>query len=517
MIRSKLPVVFAVAGAAFLAPAAAAAMCGCMMPVDDTGIPESTQLVSDATQVVLMRHGTKTIQTMQNRYEGPVEDFGIVIPTPEILTEDSVKVLYPEVFENIDRVSAPVLTEYWQHDPCEGADDDLRGFATADAEATNSGGGTGNVAPPADPGVVVEAEFQVGEYQIQVVSAVEGTDLETWLIDNGYRIPQGASKYLQPYLDQGMYFFVAKVDAEKVTFRDGRAQLSPLRFHYDTDTFSLPTRLGMINSNGRQDLLVYTLGEHRYDAANQPTATIPTNVPVVASVKDDFPRFYDQLFEETLAATGNAVVTEYSSWAWQLPWDDISSLGGDVVAEVTGDDYFPYNLVLTRMHLRYEKDETGEDLVFEVADPITGGQEAWGSTGTVNPTVMEQGAVTNDFNQHQFRAHYLIKHAWTGSVDCANPIMDRWGGPIDGDGLTAPTTVAALSPNTTNVEVWSKLGKQDLPVAALIAEDVPEIGLEREVPPKNEPSGCSAAGAAMPGGLAILLLGFVGGARRRRR
>ncbi|MEZ4403504.1 MAG: DUF2330 domain-containing protein [Kofleriaceae bacterium] len=52
-----------------------------------------------------------------------------------------------------------------------------------------------------------------------------------------------------------MKFFVAKVDPAKVAFKDGRAALSPLRFHYDSDEFALPIRLGLANSSGTQDLI----------------------------------------------------------------------------------------------------------------------------------------------------------------------------------------------------------------------------------------------------------------------
>ncbi len=513
-MNTNIRLMLAAGSLAMLAPATAAAMCGCMMPVDDTGIPESTQLVSEATQVVMMRHGTKTVQTMQNRYEGPLENFALIIPTPEVLSEDSVKTLYPSVFENIDRVSAPRLTEYWQHDPCEQVD----GFGSANTEDTDSSSvnnvSRGPDAPPSDPGVVVEAEFQVGEYQIQILSAEQGTGLETWLRQNGYRIPTGAAAYLQPYIDSGMYFFVAKVDVSKVNFVDDRAQLSPLRFEYDTPDFTLPTRLGMLNSAGRQDLVVYTLGQTRFKAANLPNATIPTNVSVVATVANDFPNFYDQLFEKTLDAHGNAVITEYASWAWDMPFEDIASLGGDVITQTTGDETFSYNLVLSRLHFRYDKDQLGEDIVLQAADPIAGGQEAWGSRGTVDPTLMQQGA--NDDGVNLFRAHYFVKHEWTGAVNCENPAFDRWGGPLDGSGSGQPLSVPALNPNTTNAEVFAKLGKHAIPVAALISEDVPEIGLEREVPPKRE-VGCSAAGAAVPGTMAMMLLGLFGGLRRRKR
>ena len=49
-------------------------------------------LVADATQVVLMRKGTRTVMSMQNNYKGPAEAFAMVIPVPVVLKEQDVKI-----------------------------------------------------------------------------------------------------------------------------------------------------------------------------------------------------------------------------------------------------------------------------------------------------------------------------------------------------------------------------------------------------------------------------------------
>ena len=43
-------------------------------------------------------------------------------------------------------------------------------------------------------GVTVEAQYTVGEYDIAILSATESNGLETWLQQNGYRIPAGAEQ-----------------------------------------------------------------------------------------------------------------------------------------------------------------------------------------------------------------------------------------------------------------------------------------------------------------------------------
>ena len=76
------------------------------------------KLFSDATQVVLMREGTRTVLSMQNHYKGPPEGFALVVPVPVVLQKDDVKTLSKSVLEHLDKLDAPRLVEYWEQDPC---------------------------------------------------------------------------------------------------------------------------------------------------------------------------------------------------------------------------------------------------------------------------------------------------------------------------------------------------------------------------------------------------------------
>ena len=104
--------VIAAAVALASAPGTASAFCGFYVA------GSSEQLTADATQVVLMRKGTRTVLSMQNNYKGPPEAFAMVIPVPVVLKEQDVKTLPPQVFANIERMGAPRLVEYWEQDPC---------------------------------------------------------------------------------------------------------------------------------------------------------------------------------------------------------------------------------------------------------------------------------------------------------------------------------------------------------------------------------------------------------------
>src|SRR3954463_2036179 len=76
------------------------------------------KMFNDATQVVLMRDGTRTVLSMQNDFRGPLEDFAMVVPVPVVLKEADVKTLPGNVFAHVEALGSPRLVEYWEQDPC---------------------------------------------------------------------------------------------------------------------------------------------------------------------------------------------------------------------------------------------------------------------------------------------------------------------------------------------------------------------------------------------------------------
>jgi len=107
-MMKKVMLAAAIAAGVGVAPGAAHAFCG--FYVDDGG----SAMFNDATQVVLMRSGTRTVMSMQNNYRGPVSDFAMVVPVPVVLHEGDVKTLPKDVFAHVDKMGAPRLVEYWE-------------------------------------------------------------------------------------------------------------------------------------------------------------------------------------------------------------------------------------------------------------------------------------------------------------------------------------------------------------------------------------------------------------------
>lgn len=468
--RARITLAAVLGASLAAAPATAAAFCG--FYVNTAG----GALTNRATQVVLMRSGERTVLTMQNDYDGPPEDFALVVPVPVVLRRGDVKTLPRAALERVERMSAPRLVEYWERDPCERAAQAARGVYVVDGQnVTSPAFGAVGARYVFGGGVRIEARFAVGEYDVEVLSARDSAGLEVWLKEHAYKIPDGAAAALRPYVQAGMKFFVARVAIDRVR-RDahGRLTLSPLRFHYESDRFALPIRLGMLNAAGAQDLIVQIIAGQRYQAANRPNVAIPTNLDVTPATREAFAEFYAALFDRTLAGAPGAVVTEY---AWGVPSCDlcpgptldaatVAQLGGDVLwpattpaqrrdsltnpipptgLDVPNDDPFQPTearvllrhamtptasksamstrwpadqLVLTRLHLRYGRDDPGEDLVFQVAPAITGGRE------DRRPPL--QGARRSSANT--FQARYAIRNPWPGAIECADPIRGEWSG-----------------------------------------------------------------------------------------
>ncbi len=445
-----------VGAASSFVPRTADAFCGFYVS------PGDQKLFNDATQVVLMRSGTRTVLSMQNAYQGPPSEFAMVVPVPVVLKESDVKTLEPGVFARVEQMGAPRLVEYWEQDPCR-----PERREELDRKQSAFAGGPMPPAPVAAAGlgVTIEAQFTVGEYNIVILSAKDSTGLDTWLRQENYKIPEGAEPLLRPYVESGMKFFVAKVDPTKVKFEGDRAALSPLRFHYDSEEFALPIRLGLANSAGTQDLIVSILApSQRYEVANYKNVTIPTNLEVTAQMKDRFAQFYTALFDRTLEKNPGAVVTEY---AWDasscdpcpgptLGSQDFTTLGADVLEGTSSRGGMGF--VLTRLHARYGKDITN-DLTFKAAPPIVGGRESRDASGQLEARSMPS-------SMNNFQGRYAIRHPWTGPITCEKPVRGRWGGPPGGG---QPATKPALGLATA--------ARGDVVLASAVMSDIPELGI----------------------------------------
>ena len=338
-----------------------------------------------------------------------------------------------KTIDHLDGYTAPRLVEYHDGDPCSPAVMSMvrRGAAPTSAPS----GGLAQVASR-HQGVTVEANYDVGEYDVSILSAQESDGLVNFLNDNGYRIPSGADAVLGSYIKQKMRFFIAKVNLDRMA-KLGNGYLRPLQVRYETPKFMLPIRLGTVNANGPQDLIIYALSRNgRVETANYRTVKLPSDVNVPLFVKDDFPTFYKSMFDKAAARENmRAVFVEY---AWDMAWCDpcateplsnkeLVALGARWIA---GDDDKPFrsvqgaNAYVTRLHVRYDAQSFPEDLV-----------------------------LTETRDRSNFQGRYVLNHPFKGPTSCE-----------------AGTTYRASLPKRFEQEAQNLVNLTGWPLADVLAE-----------------------------------------------
>jgi hypothetical protein len=365
-----------------------------------------SKLFNRASQVVLVRDGDRTVLTMSNDFRGEPKEFAVVVPVPTFIEREQIHVGERALVDHLDAFTAPRLVEYFDDDPCR------RVYPTAAAESSMRRGGVGGGAYSAKSlGVKIEAQYTVGEYDILILSAEQSGGLATWLKQNGYRIPDGAEDVLGSYIKQNMRFFVARVNIKEQA-RLGFTYLRPLQVAYESPKFMLPIRLGTVNADGPQDLIVFALTRKgRVETTNYRTVKLPTGMDLPVFVKQKFPDFYRDMFAEQVRKESmSAVFLEY---AWDMAWCDpcaadplskeqLRKLGvfwlddspqrvdrfGMPPRPIRPPSSAP-DVYVTRLHVRYDRKTFPEDLVFQ-------------QTG----------------NRDNFQGRYVLHHPWTGNPSC---------------------------------------------------------------------------------------------------
>ena len=364
-----------------------------------------TKLFNKASQVVLVRQGDRTVLTMANDFKGDPKEFAVVIPVPTVLQKEQIHIGDKARLDHLDAYSAPRLVEYFDEDPCRQYAIDRRMPMAAPIQESAAVGG---MARAKSLGVTIEAQYTVGEYDILILSAQQSSGLETWLRENGYRIPAGTSNVLTSYIRQNLKFFVAKVNLKEQA-KLGYSVLRPIQVAYESPKFMLPIRLGMVNADGPQELFVYALTRNgRVETTNYRTVKLPTGMDVPIYVKTKFPDFYKSMFTHQAERENlSAIFTEY---AWDMSWcdpcaadplsgDELRQLGVFWLSDPTPADRgsrFPLptpsgaqGVFMTRLHVRYDATHFPEDLVFQETSDRT-----------------------------NFQGRYVLRHAWTGDGTC---------------------------------------------------------------------------------------------------
>ena len=219
-----------------------------------------------------------------------------------------------------------------------------------------------------------------------------------------------------------MKFFVVRVNLEAFA-EEGHGFLRPIVLDYQSPEILLPIRLGTLNADSDQDVLVFFLSPQYYaKVSNYRTVTIPTDArsqhrepsgaELPAFLQDEFGAFYEAMFHKQYEAEGkNVAFLEYAGFtgkcdpcSTQPPTSDLLKQAG---AFWEGGGDFPYSAI-TRLHVRYNAENFPEDLQFTEIEP----QELWAEIDREGKYFPNRGGVT-------FQGRYVIREPVKGSFGWA--------------------------------------------------------------------------------------------------
>jgi hypothetical protein len=251
-------------------------------PADACGgcFPPPPQMQSGGPSVVtghrmaLSISNERTVLWDQIQYSGDPQDFAWVLPVgPGAVLEASSDAW----FEALDavtstRVSSPPLF-------CAGnsgfsgggSDGSCSGFGCSSDEAGDgsAGGEDYRLDPEPDDGVDVLHEGTVGPYETVTLHADDGDSLQTWLTDNGYDLPPDIEPVIEAYVEEGADFIALRLAPGQ-----GVRQMTPVRVVTPGASTILPLRMVAAGTGSSVSIVLYVLGEGRYDTQSHAKAEV---------------------------------------------------------------------------------------------------------------------------------------------------------------------------------------------------------------------------------------------------
>lgn len=313
---------------------------------------EGAPLQASEVSVVLLRHETLTVMSIQTDAVGVDGPFALVVPVPGDVEVRHVRSLPADVVHHLDGVSMPRLVERWERDPCDAAT--ARGETAlarpGDAApappcpccgcgyGAGAGGFHGRGTAPSAPAGEVGQTLTRGDYVVTVLAPTSGEALETWLSENGYRVPTGIAETAAPLVASGHRFVIARLEDAAHASGSAAEPPPPLRIEYHEDTLSLPVGFGAIGATSARDLVVQVLARSRYAVPGR-SVLAPTGVEVAATTPEQFGGLYASVLARIFARYPGAVLTEH---AWSaascegcpaghtLPLRDLATLGASI-------------------------------------------------------------------------------------------------------------------------------------------------------------------------------------------
>ncbi|HYV36447.1 MAG TPA: DUF2330 domain-containing protein [Gemmataceae bacterium] len=296
--RWLLPLAVAVA---MTVPAQARAAC-CYFSAKDADILQPAQ------KVFITWDPAKKIETftVQPKFEGNAQDFGMVIPTP---SQPKLHEMPKEFFKHLAIYSILKKREKPESKllPREEFGMNL-GLARPVVPGAAPSSTAGFIFSAPAPAVKVLEVGVVGSLDYKIIEAGRADDLFQWLKDNKYSY-SGDEATLNFYIQKKWLFTVMKIDTMQMKKnKDGSyaGEVTPTRFQFTTEKLCYPLKITQISVKDKTEALFYVLAPHKVDLEGD-NSYQRTWVPMLQSAQGCTPGGIQGRGEEWLKAINGEI------------------------------------------------------------------------------------------------------------------------------------------------------------------------------------------------------------------
>ena len=307
------------------------------------------QPVDQTAERILFEVGEDSVtMTTQISFNGDAADFAWVLPLNTVPDPESLAVFPQRALTALDANTGPVFYE-----PC----------YLLEAAADGATGGNRSD----DDSVTVHIRAEVGDYQVAVIESTDPDALVEWLRNEGYRVTEPMEPYIRLYTEEGMKFLALKL-LETADVND----IKPFRFTLPGNSPSIPLRMTSLAAEPEMSIVVFLLGDSRYEAKNWENVSIDDTelrfVPYTWPLQTNWAALVAKGVDE---AGGQGWVTEFAgsteSYVTQLEAQieagNFNSEEDEEAAHALLEVMRPYPY-LTRLYSRLSAEEMTSDPIF---------------------------------------------------------------------------------------------------------------------------------------------------------
>jgi len=274
-------------------PRLAEACGGCFhVPAENTVVTGHRMVVSISPE--------QSVLWDQIQYSGNPSEFSWVLPIKPGARIEVASDAFFDVLEAATTISVSAPPEGCAFD----TNDSSLGCSSGEFANSDLGGASGRGGP--EGGVNVISEGSVGPYDTVTLSAEDPEALKTWLEDNGFVMPAEIGPTVDAYVQEGFDFIALKLSPNQ-----GVQQMTPVRVVSPGGSVTLPLRMVAAGTGAQTDIVLYVIGEGRYQARDYENAAIPPQL-VTWDFRSDTTDYGELRLDALGANDGRAWLTSYA-------------------------------------------------------------------------------------------------------------------------------------------------------------------------------------------------------------